>query len=47
MNTGEPVKMGRKRKMKRVVAMLLPLVMVCVLFTGTAAAESFTGIFAR
>ena len=31
--------------MKRIAAMLLSLVMVCVLFAGAATAESFTGIF--
>ncbi len=31
--------------MKRFAAVLIPLVMVCVLAAGTAAAESFTGIF--
>ena len=31
--------------MKRFTAVLMTLAIVCVLFAGTAAAESFTGIF--
>lgn len=39
-----PAGRGRKRKMKRFAAVLMSLVMACVLFAGTATAETFTGI---